>query len=269
MSGSGYGGFFDVFDFELRTVDKIAFQAFLHTVLLISSALKSINLLQVYGAFQDLILVLRFCIKKSLPFLLLVYFWILCSSLMFRILGATNPTETPDKEEYAFFGIFFTSWLNTYKLAIGNDLNLEYPLWQKFNPQNPNASQFAAVLIWVVWLSNNFAIFIFGLNFLVSLIAQGYEEALYHSRLETYAYRCEKVLEATVISKMFHQGRTLQTFSLSIANSADYQSWPGVVKSVKTYIRDQNISLKSGIFERIDDIQKSLDTKTNNLKTEV
>jgi hypothetical protein len=55
--------FGNVFDFELRTIGRITFQAFLHTLIVIVSALKFINLLQIYDSFQTLIMVLRFTIK--------------------------------------------------------------------------------------------------------------------------------------------------------------------------------------------------------------
>lgn len=154
-------------------------------------------------------------------------------------------------------------------MALGNDLRIEYPIWQTIQNNSPSAATFGAVMIWITWLVNNFAIFIFGLNFLVSLISQGYEEALYYSRLEQYVYRCEKVIEATVLTKMMKQGRTLQTFSISIANSSESQSWPGVVKSIKNYILDQNISLKSSLFGKIEDVEKSVSKKTTQIHSEI
>lgn len=152
---------------------------------------------------------------------------------------------------------------------MGNDLRMEYPIWETIENNTPGASRFAAALIWATWLVNNFAIFIFGLNFLVSLISQGYEEALYYSRLEQYVYRCNKVIEATVLTKMLKQGRTLQTFSISIANSSESQSWPGVVKSIKNYILDQNISLKTSLFSKIENVENSVNKKTTQIHSEI
>lgn len=96
----------NLFDFELRTVGRIAFQAFIHTCLVIVCAVKFIDLISIYESFQTLIMVLKFTIKKSIPFWVIIYLWILCGSLMFRILGAQVETN-PEVEEYPFFGVFF------------------------------------------------------------------------------------------------------------------------------------------------------------------
>jgi hypothetical protein len=188
---------------------------------------------------------------------------------MFRILGGEAAGNIDGVDEYPFFGVFFDSFMNTYKMALGNNMIMQYPIWQKLELQEPSASRFAAILIWITWLVNNFAIFIFGLNFLVSLISQGYEEALYYSRLEQYIFRCEKVLEATVLTKMLKQGRTLQTFSLSITSETVDQSWPGVVKSIKNYIRDQNISLKTSLFSKIESVETSVNKKAECIQNDV
>lgn len=70
---------------------------------------------------------------------------------------------------------------------------------------------------------------------MVPLIAQSYEQAMISSRLGKYIFRCEKVIEANALMKFFQQGRTLQTFSISIAQQDSY-GWPGTVMSIKSFV---------------------------------
>lgn len=72
-----------------------------------------------------------------------------------------------------------------------------------------------AVLVWIWWLVNNFALLIFSLNFCVSIISQAYEEALYKLMVKSYTFKIQKVLDATALTKMLGIGRRMMTFSIS------------------------------------------------------
>lgn len=71
---------------------------------------------------------LKFNVKKSIPFWVLFYFWILITSCGYRLIGM-NATST--ENDYPIFGVFFKYFMDTYRMAIGHNIRLEYPLWQK------------------------------------------------------------------------------------------------------------------------------------------
>jgi len=64
---------------------------------------------------------------------------------------------------------------------------------------------------------------------MVSVISQSYEEALNKSQVVRYTFRCERVMEASILTKLCDAARTLQTFSLSTNNTVDLDHWPGLV----------------------------------------
>lgn len=112
----------------------MAFLGFLHMVLLVTGSIKIVLFLKIYDGFQELVLVLQSCLIKISPFSILIYFWILIVSLMFRILGADNAdTVVPEGEEYEerykLYGSFFHYTFNAYRQALGDPQPIDYVFW--------------------------------------------------------------------------------------------------------------------------------------------
>jgi len=117
FEGSFLSGFLD---FTERKMWKIAILGFLHTALLITGTIKTILFFKIYDGFQELILVLQTCLYKVIPFTILIYFWVIILTMMFRILGSDNGDMEVMEERYKLYGPTFFYMVNTYRSAIGD-----------------------------------------------------------------------------------------------------------------------------------------------------
>jgi hypothetical protein len=126
-----------------------------------------------------------------------------------------------------------------------------------------------SLLIWFVWLVNQYFILIFAFNFLVSIISQAYEESLDQSVIKRYTFRCERVIEASLLTKLCDVSRTLQTFSLTTSNATEVHEWKGFVQTIRDHVRSENLSLRRALTSGIEDLDSKIDTKTHNLERQV
>lgn len=173
-----------------------------------------------------------------------MYFWIFIISCMFRILGADNGNQEDLEKQYPMYGNFFIYTINAYRSSVGDSQEIGYKFWTDLGEDHLNSARFMSGMIWFMWIMNQYFVLIFSFNFFVSIIAQSYEEALNKSMVVRYTFRCERVMEASILTKLFDAARTLQTFSLSSNNNSDLDKWPGFVQSIKSYVRHENIVLR-------------------------
>jgi len=160
------------------------------------------------------------------------------------------------------YGSFFFFTMNTYRQAMGDPQAIQYTFWVDQLEEHQAAARFMSGMIWLLWLVNQYVIIIFAFNFMVSVISQSYEESLNKSLIVRYTFRCERVMEASIFTKLVGAARTLQTFSLSTNNSSDLDKWPGFVQSIKSYVRSENIVLRRALSESVTDLNTKIDSKT-------
>jgi hypothetical protein len=238
-------------------------------MLIVTAAIKVLSYIKIYESFQRTLLLMKHCILKMIPYSILLYIWILVASMIFRILGADTGNAV-NKDEDSFFGPFFHFFLAAYKSSMGEGVSMRYEFWSSNHEQDVAASHFMAGFIWLLYFVNQFAIAILGLNFFVALISQSYEEELSKSILARYTYKCDMVREASIITNLIGLGRKLQTFTLSCQSS--YKSshqWSGVVNSVQQFVRNENISIKTKVNNRMEELRVQLDKRTDSIEGQV
>jgi hypothetical protein len=81
-----------------------------------------------------------------------------------------------------------------------------------------------------------------------------------------YTFRCERVMEASILTKLFDSARTLQTFSLTSNNNTELDKWPGFVQSIKSYVRHENIVLRQTLADSVADLNDKIDNRTDSLE---
>lgn len=147
---------------------------------------------------------------------------------------------------------------------------IDNAFWVEANENgHTEAARFMTGMIWLMWLLNQYFVLIFSFNFMVSIIGQGYEESLDQVTVQKYTFRCERVMEASILTKMAGAARTLQTFSLSTNNNASIGDWPGFVQSIKTYVREENIVIRQSLTDNVVELHKKIDSKTLSLENQI
>jgi Na+(H+)/acetate symporter ActP len=86
---------------------------------------------------------------------------------------------------------------------MGDPQEMGYKFWTDAQEEEQSAARIMSGMIWLTWLINQYVILIFSFNFLVSVISQSYEEALNKSLVVRYTFRCERVMEASIMTKVF------------------------------------------------------------------
>lgn len=114
---------------------------------------------------------------------------------------------------------------------------------------------------WVLFLFNEFFIFIVLLNFLIAIISQSYEEVMSEEEINRYRSRCELNVEVSILldkfyslkygSDNFMKDRLCFYLMADPQLNDDENEFQGFVRTIKNSIKRQNQLLK-------EDIKKSL-----------
>lgn len=98
-------------------------------------------------------------------FLVFYFFWLILFSLLIQISGA----EINNKDEYPSMpNIMF--YIQSYRNAIGDLDVLDYDFWEQTSFREYNWSMFMIYVIYFIWLSQQFFMFVLLMNFIIAII---------------------------------------------------------------------------------------------------
>lgn len=102
--------------------------------------------------------------------------------------------------------------------------------------------RFMILLIWIVWLFNQFLIFIILLNFLIAIISESYLDTLSRADFYKYKERCEMNIEVMLSLEFLNKLSSFECFILSAhlhLPSHDTELENGL-QTVKNFITNEN-----------------------------
>lgn len=203
------------------------------------------------------------CLKDTLTFIIFYQVQITLFSVLFIVAG-----NKLSEKEYDNLNEFWASDIYTYRNSVG-DLQLpDASFWIDREEAAPLVSGSMAVLLWFLWFLNNLLLCILMLNFLIAIISQSFERMMEQQLVTNYGHRIEFNRDCRIVLNYFGLLPTLNCAVISGKTlESEVDQWCGLVRSMKTYVKEQNADLHSrmkAMEAKLEKIDAKLDKLVKN-----
>lgn len=220
--------------------------AVLNLLLIIQITLSLMDLLRVIDDFVSLVQLIGQCLKDVAMFSMFLLGWILNFGLMFSVLGVEVNHKDYENLQFALI-----MCIQTYRNSIGDISPPIYTFWKNRYEQDPTITFVMIQFIWVVWIFQQFLVFIILLNFLIAIVSNSYEDVMKQQVVNKYKHRAELNCQCQRVLHTFKLDAQLDVFLITANCTEEKQQtdWDKFQNGIKQYVTEENTHLHKRIQE--------------------
>lgn len=164
------------------------------------------NYARVFESFGMFIKLCKETLLGVRNFMVFMIFWVFMFAWLFKVAGAVV-TMDDSKSDYAGLEDNLQQLLESFRNSIGDNQIPSKNFWSdKMSNEKEEFGLLSSVMIyyiWFLWLINLTFMGIVLLNLMVAVMSSTYEEALQENFVSKYQFRCEMIVEASLIKETF------------------------------------------------------------------
>jgi hypothetical protein len=212
--------------------------------------LKFMVYLKGFEEFGKLVELIKKCFRDILDFSLIFMLF----NIVFVVIGLVMEVDvdTGDDGEPAYAGLNKKIYLliYTWRNSVG-DLGVpQYSFWTDgYALGLDTSSDIMIVFIWLIWFLNQYINLIIGLNFLISIVGQSYEQVMSMQTFQTFTQRCKILSEYVEVGEVFNKFAVFKRFAPTKSNmfyiytkeseseKDSSEEWLGITRTVQKHYK--------------------------------